>query len=339
MIKIEVSEEKWKQIEEKHLRFVQKYILKSDKKEIIFSDHNVQSRIAYFTQKYQLDLKEEVFISRDLKKYAFTSDELFPDDYLILTYPSECSNAKELKHKRKECVDIILDAFGYKRRFSDKDGVKISNNELWGRHEYLNMLDVHICPYCGRQYITSYGTKKKKWSTADMDHYYTKAMFPLLSLNIYNMIPSCSICNSRFKLDKVQRKDQVHLYPYEDSSDCIKFGVDLDSFDALYRVNKDDIHLEIKVIQEKEKSENSIDTFKLNEIYDEHRGCAYDIIQKMNAYSEEKFNQIFSKDFANLFSNYEELERCMFDFLNKDYLDEPLVKMKKDIYEQVKSIF
>ena len=235
-------------------------------------------------------------------------------------------------------MNIILDAFGYTSVFSKKEGLKISKDESWGRHEYLNMLNVHVCPYCGRQYITSYGTTKKKWSTADMDHYYPKAIFPLLSMNIYNMIPSCSICNSRFKLDKIKRKNQVHLYPYEDSSDCIRFSVKLDSVDALYRINQGDIHLEIKEIQEIEKSKNSIGIFKLNEIYTEHQGCVYDIIQKMDLYSEEKFNQIFNKNYPNLFSNYEELEHCMFDFLNKDYLDEPLVKMKKEIYEQVKSI-
>ena len=38
------------------------------------------------------------------------------------------------------------------------------------------------------------------------------------------------------------------------------------------------------------------------------------------------------------FTADEELEHCMFDFLSKEYLEEPLVKMKKDIYEQVKSI-
>ena len=86
---------------------------------------------------------------------------------------------------------------------------------------------------------------------------------------------------------EIEKNEKYFLYPYEDSSDCIKFGVELNSFDSLYRVNQDDIHLEIKAIQEKEKSKNSIEIFKLSEIYDEHRGCVYDIIQKMNEYSEE----------------------------------------------------
>ena len=60
MIKIEVPEDKWKQIEEKHLRFVQKYILKTAKKVIIFKDQNVKSTIDNFAQKFQLDLKEEI---------------------------------------------------------------------------------------------------------------------------------------------------------------------------------------------------------------------------------------------------------------------------------------
>ena len=306
MIKIEISEDKWKQIEEKHLRFVEKHILKSGRGEIVFRDQNVQSRMAYLTREYQLNLKEEVFITRNLEKYALTADELFPDEYMKKTYPKECDTAQGINKKRRDCVNSILDAFGYTSKFSKKEGLKIAEEESWGRHEYLNMLDVHVCPYCGRQYITSYRIKKKRWATADIDHYYPKAVFPLLSMNLYNMLPSCSICNSRLKLDKIKRREQVHLHPYKDSSDCIKFNVELDSVDALYRTNQDAIHLEAKVIQEKEKSKNSIGIFSLNEIYRNHKGDAYDVISKMDLYSEEKFNQIFDKDFPNLFSDYEE---------------------------------
>lgn len=340
MIKIEIPDEKWKEIEEKHLRFVKKHILSSIRgvQEIEFSDQIVKKRIQDIVLHNGLDLKKEVFLTKDMEKYAFTAMELYTDDFLKNSFPKDCMTDKGVNEKRRYCVNVVLNGLGYSNKFSKKDGLGIGENERCGRHEYLNMLDVHVCPYCNRQYITSFEKKDKKWSTADMDHYYPKAIFPLLSMNLYNMIPSCAICNSRLKLNKVKEREQIHLHPYTDSSNCVRFAVKLDTFDALYRIEKKDMQIELMQIQEQKKSKNSLNIFKLKEIYKEHTDCAYEIVSKMNTYSEKEYNRIFNKDYPNIFSSYEELEHCMFDFLEKDYLDAPLVKMKKDIYKQIKSL-
>ncbi|MFM9745842.1 hypothetical protein ACKI2C_50665, partial [Streptomyces brasiliscabiei] len=67
----------------------------------------------------------------------------------------------------------------------------------WSRHKFITSLGVKVCPYCNRQYITSYESEADDMkTTADADHYYPKVEYPILQMNIFNLIPSCGVCNS-----------------------------------------------------------------------------------------------------------------------------------------------
>lgn len=94
-------------------------------------------------------------------------------------------------------------------------------------------LGVKICPYCNRMYTTTlFGEDKIR---PDFDHFYPKSKYPYLSVSLFNLIPSCSMCNKR-KGDKAevicQDKEGINLsiiYPYDESFDepqrCISFRV------------------------------------------------------------------------------------------------------------------
>lgn len=100
----------------------------------------------------------------------------------------------------KEDLEILEKIFNYDY-FSKLEPLK------WSRHKLLTSLGVKVCPYCQRNYITSYTLEENKEdkvekATADLDHFYPKKDYPFLALSLYNFIPSCSICNSRMKLKK-----------------------------------------------------------------------------------------------------------------------------------------
>lgn len=80
------------------------------------------------------------------------------------------------------------------------------------RHKLMNSIGIRTCPYCNRNYISSYGEKGNK-STADLDHFYQKKQYPLFALSLFNFVPSCSVCNSRMK--NTYPADSA-LYPYEE---------------------------------------------------------------------------------------------------------------------------
>lgn len=102
-------------------------------------------------------------------------------------------------------------------------------------------LEVKVCPYCNRMYTTTlFGEDKIR---PDFDHFYPKSKYPYLAVSLFNLIPSCSMCNKR-KGNKAEvicedeeNKNSSIIYPYDESFDelqrCISFRVIPDSKEVL----------------------------------------------------------------------------------------------------------
>ena len=109
----------------------------------------------------------------------------------------------------KDALMIMSKIFRYE--WLTEDNLKYPPNI---RHQIMSKMRIPVCPYCNRQYVTLYrdsGNHQK--TTADLDHFYAKSIYPYLALCVYNFVPSCQICNSRFKGD-VDFYETPHLYPY-----------------------------------------------------------------------------------------------------------------------------
>lgn len=217
------------------------------------------------------------------------------------------------------------------------DGVKKGKNHKnsWNRHIYISRLSLKICPYCNRNYITNYvdGTSNK--TTADADHYYIKSLYPVLQLNLYNLIPCCSVCNSNMK----SSSDKRHLHPFFDSMDSLSFSLNYDDIPALF--NYDESEIDIKVVDtcNNIKTKNSIDIFKLDKVYQIHSDVIFELKEKISLsllFDDDYYEKAFGIDdpILNLDNNF---GKYWFDFLNKPYGSEPLNKLKTDIYNQIMS--
>lgn len=88
---------------------------------------------------------------------------------------------------------------------------------------FNDILHISICPYCNINWITSIsvqersGTKNKSDDpllTAQLDHYFPKSLYPYLSLTLFNLVPSCSVCNQR-KTSIDTMSSHWLWYPYE----------------------------------------------------------------------------------------------------------------------------
>lgn len=102
-------------------------------------------------------------------------------------------------------------------------------------------LGVKVCPYCNRMYTTTlFGEEKIR---PDFDHFYPKSKYPYLAVSLFNLIPSCSMCNKK-KGDKAEviyeneeNRNLSIIYPYDESFDepqrCISFRVITGSKEAL----------------------------------------------------------------------------------------------------------
>ena len=94
-------------------------------------------------------------------------------------------------------------------------------------------LGVKVCPYCNRMYTTTlFGEYRIR---PDFDHFYPKSKYPYLAVSLFNLIPSCSICNTKKSntaeviYNKKENKNISIIYPYDESFDepqrCISFRV------------------------------------------------------------------------------------------------------------------
>ena len=204
------------------------------------------------------------------------------------------------------------------------------------RHEILTSMGIEVCPYCNRQYITHYIKNGKEKSTADLDHFFPKSIFQLFSLSIYNFVPSCQICNSRFKL----AKSAEILYPYDRGfDDDVYFEVKLNpdsTIESLTGLNTEfNLELHINSTLDKEiesKIENSINLFNLNEVYQSHKDYVRELLYKKQAYNYTHLGQL-KQLFLDLKLDSNEINLFLYgnNLNHANFRKRPLSKLAYDI--------
>lgn len=228
----------------------------------------------------------------------------------------------------------ILTAFGYKQYRS---------SVLPSIAEYIN---VKCCPYCNLNYtmLTYDKTKSGRALMAkfQFDHFFDKDTYPLLSMSLYNLIPSCANCN----LSKKNKRFSLDFHPYySDISKKLKFEL-LQGKSALILGGGADI-VDVKVIAEDSKDADIVNDYDegihLSAMYSRHR----DIIEEIAAqiYVEENYysdglNFGFLKftPFTAQISQ-EVIHRIQFGNYDRpeDIHKRPMAKFRQDIYKSLKS--
>lgn len=95
--------------------------------------------------------------------------------------------------------------------------------------EHAEELKLHTCHYCNMAYINTFDyiddtDGRKKWkSHFDLDHVLEKADYPILAFSLFNLVPSCPICNERMKRDKALAKGQKLLKKFSPTSGTFHF--------------------------------------------------------------------------------------------------------------------
>lgn len=114
------------------------------------------------------------------------------------------------------------------------------------------MLNVKTCLYCNQQYTLSFGTFEtdpallnlgKSTAFLQFDHFFDKSTYPFLSMCLYNLIPSCGICNQK----KSKSGYDISLHPYISGlSEKIRFLIkDTNAMTNPHFKNNDHLNIEI----------------------------------------------------------------------------------------------
>lgn len=266
---------------------------------------------------------------------------------LLIAKPSDAYALNE--RLMKKLVDDYSEAYltqkilpkKYRRRLRtlvcifDYDGaIGNSKSKSYWLAEHIGR---NSCTYCNRQYTFTVSGKNndERITRPAFDHWFPKSRFPLLSLNLYNLIPCCAVCNSGAKGDRVFQLTKF-VHPYEQKDDDPKFKF----VPAIADKNKG----EWTVVLDRDKVahpevDNTIKAFELDRIYNMHGPLEVkEMMEFAQAYSNTYLLQIYNqmkKDFGAVAFSQEDVYRILFgtESVPAKFLDRPLSKMKHDILE------
>ena len=146
----------------------------------------------------------------------------------------------------KPAVDVCQQIFKYNRL--NAVGKKFSESLEPIAYWLQRQLCVRVCPYCNRMYTTTlYG---KNGVRPDFDHFYPQSIYPYLAVSLFNLIPSCNICNkAKFNYAEIERdinknkknttftyrQKKSIIYPYDEAYNELHMKI---SFRAIFYDNK-----------------------------------------------------------------------------------------------------
>jgi hypothetical protein len=198
-------------------------------------------------------------------------------------------------------------------------------------YDLAESLDINTCTYCNRNYTNTVITRKKRKITRpEFDHFFDKGTNPLLAISFYNLIPSCSICNSSVK-GSIPMSLANHLHPYLDNNiDNIKFS---------YKYSKDSNNgLRVKVVTTNpSKEKNTVEVFALEEMYNSHTSELLDLIKTKQYFSDRYLSILTSNLLKHVIVSKEDLYRIVFgtEYNAKDFINRPFSKFKSDILKEL----
>ncbi len=198
-------------------------------------------------------------------------------------------------------------------------------------YKLAETLDVRTCTYCNRNYTnTVIKSNGVKITRPEFDHYFDKASNPLLAVSFYNLIPSCSICNSSIKgTHKMNLTDYTH--PYIDNA--------LNDIRFTYKYShKTKSGLKILVnTPSPSKAKNTVNAFAIEEVYNSHAGELLDLIRSRQYFSDKYLTILKTNLLRGIIVSKEDLYRIVFgtEYDESYFINRPFSKFKNDILKEL----
>lgn len=192
-------------------------------------------------------------------------------------------------------------------------------------------LSRNTCTYCNRIYTsTAKDINLGKVMRAQIDHWFPQTRFPLLVVSFYNLIPSCSLCNSSIK-NASEFKLATHNHPYEDVDISSEFVFSYD-----YSHSSDSYEIKIVPMRAGVKAMRLLNDLDTRNVYNSHQLELKDLILIKNNYSANYLNGLIGA-FPDANLSHREIYRLAFgvELESRDYYKLPLSKFKKDILTEL----
>ena len=257
---------------------------------------------------------------------------------LIFDYDKFSKNGLLISHTNEskkliEIVKLIKDIKLQKqaKNFLSNHCGKVS----WNAYELLRLLNIKTCPYCNRNYTSLYYDDTKGKTRPEIDHFLSQKDYLIFSISLFNMIPSCHVCNSNLKGDS-QVIDgsyrMISLSPYKEGfGDYYPFRIDLSNtvdYNFLFNINVEDKNYNIilkpqylmkktgkKTLMEQHElhqmSEMNNEIFKISKIYNrEHKDIVNDLLLKAKIYNKSYIQELL-KLYPSFFKSEEDVKKLL----------------------------
>lgn len=236
------------------------------------------------------------------RKYSFP--DIIKADYDEIVEIANVYNARPRKIQEKY-KKFIIDTL-YKQRFP--------------REEFVEELQVTVCPYCNRNFVNS--TYKR--TMCDLDHFYDKETYPILAVSFHNLVPVCHACNH------AKASKSISYSPHNmkfSTDDLLTFDFFITGIDFLYDNKQINIEIDGRDI-----FEDNVKELKLREVYQIHSDIVQECIKKAIVFNPEYMTDLLTT-YDGLFESEEELYRIVFgNYLEESaYGKRPLSKLTKDV--------
>ncbi len=229
-------------------------------------------------------------------------------------------NIENITQEKKNLEKI----FDYKSWFCKKD------SKYYSAYDLAQSLQRNSCTYCNRIHTSTISSKGRNLIRTTLDHWFPKTDFPLLALSFYNLIPSCSNCNSSVKgATNFNLKDHIHPYVDVNQNEEFRFNYKYNSALNSYTICLQDID------SLNSKAKNTLKGMYIDEMYNSHQSELRDLIKIKTNYSKSYIESI-EKLFGNKLTK-EEVYRILFgaEIESKDFHKLPLSKFKSDILKEL----
>ena len=191
-------------------------------------------------------------------------------------------------------------------------------------------IEVHTCYYCNIDFINTFKKGSETKNAFTLDHVLEKADYPFLALSLYNLVPSCYVCNSKVKDSKIVFENCSPTNKNFDFDEKVQFKSFI-SNPNLQIEKEEDFY--IKLIENySNKYDKYIESLNLNSRYDYHKYKVLEMIQKRKEYPDSRIKELS----ILTQKTQEDIKQDLFGiYLNEDLHKRPLSKLIKDISKEL----
>ena len=218
------------------------------------------------------------------RKYSFP--DIIKADYDEIVEIANVYNTRPRKIAKKYKKFIINTL--YKQRFP--------------REEFVEELQVTVCPYCNRNFVNSTNER----TMCDLDHFYDKETYPILAVSFHNLVPVCHACNH------AKASKSISYSPHNMkfcTDDLLTFDFFVTGMDYLYDNKQISIEIDCRNIFKDNAKE-----LKLREVYQIHSDVVQECIKKAMV-----FNPEYMTDLLNTYDGLVESEEGLYRIVFGNY--------------------